>query len=251
MFLDQVFVFTPKGQLITLPRGAMPLDFAFAVHTEVGETAVGVKINGELKPMRTQLVNGDVVEIIRGAKREVPVDWRSLTVTGRARSSIRRTIRSSEREEFHKLGRTTLEQTLSRAGKKLSDLALAPVLETLSIETEDALFEAIGRGQVQATRVVEMLFPALKGQVKVAHDRRRIEESEAQLYVRGSGLTPGISIHFGHCCSPLPGDRIVGILEPERGLTVHTIDCGRLVEFSDDDSLWQDLQWTPRRAAIS
>ena len=246
MFLDQVFVFTPKGQLITLPRGAMPLDFAFAVHTEVGETAVGVKINGELKPMRTQLVNGDVVEIIRGAKREVPVDWRSLTVTGRARSSIRRTIRSSEREEFHKLGRTTLEQTLSRAGKKLADLALAPVLETLSIETEEALFEAIGRGQVQATKVVEMLVPALTGQVKVAHDRRRIEESEAQLYVRGSGLTPGISIHFGHCCSPLPGDRIVGILEPERGLTVHTIDCGRLVEFSDDDSLWQDLQWTPR-----
>ena len=246
MFLDQVFVFTPKGQLITLPRGAMPLDFAFAVHTEVGETAVGVKINGELKPMRTQLVNGDVVEIIRGAKREVPVDWRSLTVTGRARSSIRRTIRSSEREEFHKLGRSTLEQTLSRAGKKLSDLALAPVLETLSIESEEALFEAIGRGQVQAIKVVEMLFPALKGQVKVAHDRRRIEESEAQLYVRGSGLTPGISIHFGHCCSPLPGDRIVGILEPEKGLTVHTIDCGRLVEFSDDDSLWQDLQWTPR-----
>ena len=246
MFLDQVFVFTPKGQLITLPRGAMALDFAYAVHTEVGETAVGVKINGELKPMRTQLTNGDVVEIIRGAKREVPVDWRSLTVTGRARSAIRRTIRSSEREEFHKLGRSTLEQTLSRAGKKLGDVALAPVLETLSIETEDALFAAIGRGQVQATRVVEMLFPALKGQVKAAHDRRRIEESEAQLYVRGSGLTPGISIHFGHCCSPLPGDRIVGILEPEKGLTVHTIDCGRLVEFSDDDSLWQDLQWTPR-----
>ena len=246
MFLDQVFVFTPKGQLITLPRGAMALDFAYAVHTEVGETAVGVKINGELKPMRTQLTNGDVVEIIRGAKREVPVDWRSLTVTGRARSAIRRTIRSSEREEFHKLGRSTLEQTLSRADKKLGDVALAPVLETLSIETEDALFEAIGRGQVQATKVVETLFPALKGQVKVAHDRRRIEESEAQLYVRGSGLTPGISIHFGHCCSPLPGDRIVGILEPEKGLTVHTIDCGRLVEFSDDDSLWQDLQWTPR-----
>ncbi|MBO9502366.1 bifunctional (p)ppGpp synthetase/guanosine-3',5'-bis(diphosphate) 3'-pyrophosphohydrolase [Brevundimonas sp. A19_0] len=246
MFLDQVFVFTPKGQLITLPRGAMPLDFAYAVHTEVGETAVGVKINGELKPMRTQLINGDVVEIIRGTKPEVPVDWRSLTVTGRARSSIRRTIRSSERDEFQKLGKTTLEQTLSRAGKKLADLALKPVLETLSIETEEALFEAIGRGQVQATRVVEILFPALKGQVKPAHDRRRIEESEASLYVRGSGLTPGISIHFGHCCSPLPGDRIVGILEPEKGLTVHTIDCGRLVEFSDDDSLWQDLQWTPR-----
>src|SRR5690606_13000492 len=112
MYLDQVFVFTPKGSLITLPRGAMALDFAYAVHTEVGDTAVGVKINGELKPMRTQLQNGDVVEIIRGAKPDIPSDWRSLTVTGRARSAIRRHIRLSEREEFQKLGRAALDQAL-------------------------------------------------------------------------------------------------------------------------------------------
>ncbi|WP_376751977.1 RelA/SpoT family protein, partial [Brevundimonas nasdae] len=111
MYLDQVFVFTPKGKLVTLPRGGMPLDFAYAVHTEVGDTAVGVKVNGELKPMRTSLQNGDVVEIIRGAKREVPADWRSLTVTGRARSAIRRHIRTSERDEFVKLGRDALQQT--------------------------------------------------------------------------------------------------------------------------------------------
>lgn len=246
MYLEQVFVFTPKGSLITLPRGGMALDFAYAVHTEVGDTAVGVKINGELKPMRTQLQNGDVVEIVRGAKREIPVDWRSLTVTGRARSAIRRHIRTSERGEFQKLGRTTFEQTLSRAGKTAAEVSLAPVRETLGFAHDEDLFEAIGRGRLSAAKVGETLFPALKGRLKAGPDRKRIADDQARLFVRGGGLTPGVSIHFGHCCSPVPGDRIVGILEPEAGLTVHTIDCQKLADFADDDSVWQDLQWTPQ-----
>lgn len=245
MYLDQVFVFTPKGRLISLPRGAMPLDFAYAVHTEVGDSAVGVKINGELKPMRTRLQNGDVLEIIRGAKRDVPSDWRSLTVTGRARSAIRRHIRTSERSEFQKLGKVALEQTLARVDKALADVALKPALETLAIAGEDELFEAMGRGQVAPARVVETLFPQLKGTVaSAAPERRRMVDESARLFVRGGGLTPGVSIHFGACCSPLPGDRIVGILEPGAGLTVHTIDCQRLADVADDDSVWQDLQWT-------
>ncbi|WP_447911441.1 RelA/SpoT family protein [Brevundimonas bullata] len=246
MYLDQVFVFTPKGALITLPRGGMALDFAYAVHTEVGDTAVGVKINGELKPMRTALQNGDVVEIIRGAKREVPTDWRSLTVTGRARSAIRRHIRTSERDEFVRLGKATLEQTLERAGKSLADISLKPVLEAHVIASDDDLFDAIGRGRLAATKVAETIFPALKGQLKAGPERKRIGNEHARLFVRGSGLTPGVSIHFGACCSPVPGDRIVGILEPDKGLTVHTIDCQTLADFADDDSVWQDLQWTPQ-----
>ncbi len=244
MYLDQVFVFTPKGALITLPRGGMALDFAYAVHTEVGDTAVGVKVNGELKPMRTQLQNGDVVEIIRGTKREIPADWRSLTVTGRARSAIRRHIRTSEREEFQKLGKATLEQTLARGEKLLAEVTLTPVLETMAIANDDDLFEAIGRGQLSAGKVAETLFPALTGRMKAGPGRRRIDDEQARLFVRGGGLTPGISIHFGQCCSPVPGDRIVGILGEDVGLTVHTIDCQRLADFADDDSVWQDLQWT-------
>tara|TARA_R110000868_G_scaffold42027_3_gene142673 strand:+ start:7659 stop:9725 length:2067 start_codon:yes stop_codon:yes gene_type:complete len=244
MYLDQVFVFTPKGALITLPRGGMALDFAYAVHTEVGDTAVGVKVNGELKPMRTQLQNGDVVEIIRGTKREIPADWRSLTVTGRARSAIRRHIRTSEREEFQKLGKATLEQTLARGEKLLAEVTLTPVLETLAIASDEDLFEAIGRGQLSAGKVAETLFPALKGRMKAGPDRRRIVDDQARLFVRGGGLTPGVSVHFGQCCSPVPGDRIVGILGEDVGLTVHTIDCQRLADFADDDSVWQDLQWT-------
>ena len=246
MYLEQVFVFTPKGSLITLPRGGMALDFAYAVHTEVGDTAVGVKINGELKPMRTQLQNGDVVEIVRGAKREIPADWRSLTITGRARSAIRRHIRTSERGEFQKLGRAALEQTLSRAGKALAEVSLKAILETFAFGSEDDLYEAIGRGRVSAAKVGETLFPALKGRLKAGPGRKRIADEQARLFVRGGGLTPGISVHFGHCCSPVPGDRIVGILEPEAGLTVHTIDCQQLASFADDDSVWQDLQWTPQ-----
>jgi len=246
MYLDQVFVFTPKGTLITLPRGGMALDFAYAVHTEVGDTAVGVKINGELKPMRTQLQNGDVIEIVRGSKREAPADWRSLTVTGRARSAIRRHIRSSERDEFQKLGKATLEQTLSRAGKSLTEVTLKPTLETLALPTEDDLFDAIGRGRLPANRVAETLFPGLKGTLAAQPDRKRIGDAQARLFVRGGGLTPGGSIHFGACCSPVPGDRIVGILEPDTGLTVHVIDCQKLADFADDDSVWNDLQWTPQ-----
>ncbi len=246
MYLDQVFVFTPKGTLITLPRGGMALDFAYAVHTEVGDTAVGVKINGELKPMRTQLQNGDVVEIVRGSKREAPADWRSLTVTGRARSAIRRHIRHSERDEFQKLGKATLEQTLSRAGKALGEVTLKPAMETLAIATEDDLFDAIGRGRLPANKVAETLFPGLKGTLAAQPDRKRIGDAQARLFVRGGGLTPGVSIHFGACCSPVPGDRIVGILEPDKGLTVHVIDCQKLADFADDDSVWNDLQWTPQ-----
>ena len=246
MYLDQVFVFTPKGALITLPRGGMALDFAYAVHTEVGDTAVGVKVNGELKPMRTALQNGDVVEIIRGKKREAPADWRSLTVTGRARSAIRRHIRSSERDEFQKLGKTTLEQALSRAGKALAEVKLKSALETLAVPNEEDLFDAIGRGRLTANKVVETLFPALKGTLSVSTDKKKIGDAQARLFVRGGGLTPGVSIHFGACCTPVPGDRIVGILEPEKGLTVHVIDCQKLADFADDDSVWQDLQWTPQ-----
>jgi GTP pyrophosphokinase/guanosine-3',5'-bis(diphosphate) 3'-pyrophosphohydrolase len=248
MYLDQVFVFTPKGQLVSLPRGAMPLDFAYAVHTDIGDTTVGVKVNGELKPLRTVLQNGDVVEVIRGGKPAVPPDWRSLTVTGRARSAIRRHIRLTEKEEFTKLGRATVQQTFESVGKTLKDVSLRPALDRFAAHSEDELFEAVGRGRIAPPLVLEAIFPGLKvSEKEAAAARRRIEDGkQARLYVRGSGLTPGVTIHFGECCSPVPGDRIVGILESDgRGLTVHTIDCEKLAEFEEREELWRDLQWTP------
>ena len=248
MFLDQVFVFTPKGRLISLPRGAMPLDFAYAVHSDVGDTAVGVKINGELKPLRTPLTNGDVVEVVRGPKAVAHPEWQSLSVTGRARSAIRRHIRQSEKEEFVRLGRASIDQTFERAGKDRAGVNLKPALERFGVATEEELFEAVGRGRVAPVQVLEVAYPGLKDTEKAAAAaRRRIEGGKgARLFVRGGGLTPGISLHFGACCNPVPGDRIVSILEPNSGgLTVHAIDCSRLAEFEDRDDLWRDLQWTP------
>ena len=248
MYLDQVFVFTPKGKLVSLPRGAMPLDFAYGLHTDIGDTTVGAKINGELKPLRTALANGDVVEVIRGGKPAVPLDWRSLTVTGRARSAIRRHLRQTEREEFIRLGRATLDQTFDAAGKSRKDVSLRPALDRFAAATEEDLFEAVGRGRATPSQVLEIVFPGLKpAEREAATARRHVRDAKhARLYVRGGGLTPGVTLHFADCCSPVPGDRIVGILATDGpGVTVHTIDCEKLVDYEDREDLWRDLQWTP------
>ena len=248
MFLDQVFVFTPKGRLISLPRGAMPLDFAYAVHSDVGDTAVGVKINGELKPLRTPLQNGDVVEVIRGAKPMAHPEWQSLAVTGRARSAIRRHIRQTEKEEFVRLGRGSVDQTFERAGRSRADVSLRPALDRFGVPSEEELFGAVGRGRKTPLQVLEAVFPGLKEAEKAAAAaRRRIEDGKgARLYVRGGGLTPGVTLHFCDVCDPVPGDRIVGISRDDgRGLTVHAIDCAQLAEMEEREDLWRDLQWTP------
>ena len=247
MFLDQVFVFTPKGKLISLPSGAMPLDFAYAVHSDIGDTCIGVKVNGELRPLRTALQNGDVVEVVRGSRPAAAPDWRGLTVSGRARSAIRRLIRQTEKEEFQRLGRTTLEQTFARAGKSLADVSLRPALDRFAAANEAELAAAVGRGRVSPTQVLETVFPGLKDTERAAASgRRRIEDGQAaRFYVQGGGLTAGVVLHFSPCCNPMPGDRIVGIVEKDKGLAVHTIDCSMLAAFEDKEDLWRDLQWTP------
>src|SRR5678815_4735682 len=176
-YLDQVFVFTPKGALVSLPRGAMPLDFAYALHTDIGDITIGVKINGGLKPLRTTLQNGDVVEVIRGGKPVVPPDWRSLTVTGRARSAIRRHIRQTEREEFIRLGRATVDQAFEAAGKSRKEVSLRPALDRFAVAGEDDLYDAVGRGRATPAQVLESVFPGLKAaEREAATARRHIQE---------------------------------------------------------------------------
>jgi GTP pyrophosphokinase/guanosine-3',5'-bis(diphosphate) 3'-pyrophosphohydrolase len=246
MFLDQVFVFTPKGRVISLPSGAMPLDFAYALHTDIGDTTVGVKINGELRPLRTLLQNGDVVEIIRGAAPVAWTEWRALTVTGRARSAIRRNIRHSEREELARMGRAAVDETFARAGKSRAEVSLKATLERYGVASEDDLFVAVGRGRVTATQVLEAVFPALKAEEKAAASaRQRISHGPmAHAFVRGVGLEPGASLKFASCCCPVPGDRIVGIVQDNGETAIHAIDCGVLAGFEDREDLWRDLHWT-------
>jgi GTP pyrophosphokinase/guanosine-3',5'-bis(diphosphate) 3'-pyrophosphohydrolase len=246
MFLDQVFVFSPKGRLISLPRGAMPLDFAYALHTDIGDTTVGVKINGELRPLRTPLQNGDVVEIVRGAKPVAWTEWRTLTVTGRARSAIRRHMRQSEREELTKSGRAAIDETFARAGKSRAAVQMKAVLERFGVASEDELFVSVGRGRVSPNQVLEAVFPGLKAEEKAAAARRqKIEDGpSAGSFVQGADLKPGVKLHFADCCSPVPGDRIVGISGDQGVVAVHTIDCSVLAQFEEREDLWRDIHWT-------
>ena len=247
MFTDQVFAFTPKGDVIALPQGATPLDFAYAVHTQIGDTCIGARINGRHRPVRTRIQNGDVVEIIRsGAPAPLP-GWEDIAVTGRARSAIRRLIRKSEHGEFVRIGRAIAEHGLKREGVDLAQMNLADAINRLERSSEDDLFADIGRGRLTSHDLVTALFP---GRETISHprDRELIVDEKAQLYVRGRGLTPGVSLHFADCCAPLPGDRIVGIIERDVGVMVHTIDCERLADYEDDQDRWLDLGWTSEAA---
>lgn len=248
MFSDQVYCFTPKGRLIALPSGATPLDFAFAVHTELGYTAIGTRINGRERPLRQRLSNGDVVEIVKGGERQPPAGWEEVAVTGRARAAIRKLIRESESEEFARIGRVIAEHAFAREGKEFRENALGDALKRLELETPEALLIALGRGTVSSSEMLDAVFPGQREhRGDSVSDRELIEDEKGALFVHGRGLTPGVSLHFAECCSPMPGDRIVGVLQPGRGVQVHVIDCERLAAWEDEASLanWIDLKWTP------
>lgn len=245
MFLDQVFCFSPKGRLISLPRGAMPLDFAYAVHTEVGDKAIGAVINGEHKPLRTPLQNGDQVEIITGVEARVNPDWQSLTITGRARAAIRRSIRQTQRDDFIRLGRSALERGAAQVEKTLTDMSWRPAFERFQVQSEDELFELCGRGKIAPAKVLEALFPGLKLPATLTTDSfSRIKDGEdATAFVRGHALRPQQKIVFSRCCTPVPGDRIVGIVEGSE-VHVHSIECEQLETYEGQKEVWIDLQWT-------
>ena len=245
MFADQVYCFTPKGDLISLPAGATPLDFAYAVHTELGHTTVAAKINGRERPLRTQLRNGDVVQIIKGGVRQPPQGWENLAITGRARAAIRRLIRESEREEFQRIGKIMAEHAFRREGRQLVESDLRDALARLDLKDAEDLYENLGRGRISSGDLLNAVFPGRLEERGDVTERELIEDDKARLFVRGRGLTPGVTLHFADCCSPLPGDRIVGLLVPEKGVEVHTIDCETLAGHEEDDmDRWLDLAWT-------
>ncbi len=244
MYQDHVFTFTPKGRLVVLPSGAMPLDFAYAVHTAIGDTCVGVKINGETRRLRTPLENGDVVEVLR-AKTPAPVaGWEALTITGRARSAIRKLVRSREAAEFANLGRSVWEHALRRGGIDPVEVDLREVAANAGYSEPADLHAAIGRGRISTDEVLNIAFPGHSIEPAAPGGKTPFDSAHAPLLIAGEDLTPGVTLHLGRCCSPLPGDRIIGLREPERGLVVHTIDCPRLAEFDDTPDRWVDLSWT-------
>ena len=246
MYRDSVFVFTPKGQLVRLPAGATPLDFAYAVHTEIGDTTVGARINGQERPLRTRLENGDTVEIQRGPKPAAQPHWENLAVTGRARSAIRRLTRVAERGEFIAIGRRLIEHALRRIGLDPTEVDQAEMTERAGFEKTDALAEAIGRGRLSTADMLEKAFPGLDDPGRQAASSR---EGDAPNLVAGGEMTAGVTMHLAECCSPLPGDRIIGVLIPERGIEVHVIDCARLADYEGQADHWLDLRWKPKSDA--
>jgi GTP pyrophosphokinase/guanosine-3',5'-bis(diphosphate) 3'-pyrophosphohydrolase len=245
MYQDHVFAFTPKGALIPLPHGATPLDFAYAVHSSIGDRCTGAKINGVERPLRTALRNGDVVEVITGDKIAPVPGYEALSKTGRAKAAQRKLERLARREEFVRLGRDLVAHALHRYGHDIAETALQQAAERLGKADEEDLFVAVGEGSIKASAVAVAAFPGLEEKVRRDEGRRPMEREKAKLYVKGGALTPGVGLHFAECCSPIPGDRIIGVQIPGRGVVVHTIDCEQLEALeADPDANWVDLSWT-------
>jgi guanosine-3',5'-bis(diphosphate) 3'-pyrophosphohydrolase len=251
MFSDRVFCFTPKGDLIDLPRGATPVDFAYAVHSEIGDHCTGAKINGRLMPLRTALANGDQVEITTNKSQTPSPTWERFVVTGKARARIRRFIRTQKRQEYIDLGRTMLQRAFRQEGHTLSDKLLTRALQHCRVDTIDDLYAAVGEGLRSATEVLHAVFP------EAAHPQKPKERAPGQgpehrhdVVDRGvpiGGLIPGLAVHFARCCHPLPGDRIRGIVTTGKGVTIHTEDCITLERFVDQPERFLDVYWTPGR----
>jgi GTP diphosphokinase / guanosine-3',5'-bis(diphosphate) 3'-diphosphatase len=249
MFQDQVFCFTPKGDLIALPRGATPVDFAYAVHSEVGNTTVGAKINGRHMPLRTQLHNGDQVEIVTSRAQTPSPTWERFVVTGKARACIRRFIRTQQRAQYIELGRAILQKAFKQDGYDFSEKALDGVLKKFHCESVDDLFASVGEGLQTEREVMNAVFPGSQtGKSRAAKivplgARRTRGDKPKDHAVPITGLIPGMAVHFAGCCHPLPGDRIVGIVTTGKGVTIHTIDCETLESFAESPERWLDVSW--------
>ena len=270
LFQDQVFCFTPKGQLITLPRGATPIDFAYAVHTNVGDTCVGAKINGRIMPLVTRLNNGDEVEIIRSGIQVPPPAWEEIVVTGKARAAIRRATRAAVRKQYAGLGYRILERTFDRAGKSFSRDGLKPVLHRLGQKDVEDAIAAVGRGELASGDVMKAMFPDYKDERITPTVKQREEgwynlrnaagmlfkipgragsrKRKAAAEAKGEGALPirGVRGDLPVRFAPegaVPGDRIVGIMQPGSGITIYPIQSPSLTAFDDQPDRWIDVRW--------
>lgn len=251
MFSDQVFGFSPKGEVYALPRGSTPIDFAYAVHTEVGDHCVGAKINGRNMPLRTQLQNGDQVEILTSENQTPSPNWEQLVVTGKARARIRRVLRHQQLEQYAELGRGILEKAFQRHDEKLDEDRLAGVLAEFHADSVEDLYALVGQGVHTGRAVMRVLFPGKNddgtrstgGSIFSLRRTRRNSSKASEHSVPINGLIPGMAVHLAKCCYPLPGDRIVGVSTTGKGVTVHTIDCMTLEAFAESPERWVEVSW--------
>ena len=241
MYTDQVFCFTPKGDVVQLPRGATPLDLAYAIHTRIGNSTVSAKVDGIRVPLWTRLKNGQSVEIITAEGQRPQAAWVDIVTTGRAKSAIRRSLREEDRGRFVKLGQEFVRVAFDHVDKKATDKALRTAARMMGLSGEADLLARIGSAEIPARRVIEVLYPEL-----VEAD---ITEVDARRPVMG--LTADQDVRRAPCCQPVPGERIVGITYRGQGVVIHAIDCPALQEFEDQPQRWVDLHWkSGRHAAV-
>jgi guanosine-3',5'-bis(diphosphate) 3'-pyrophosphohydrolase len=242
------------GDLIALPRGATPVDFAYAVHSEVGDTCVGARVNGRIVPLRARLENGDQVEIITSRAQTPSPTWERFVVTGKARARIRRFIRTQQRHQYVELGRSILARAFKQEGREMTEKAVESVLRKFKqCESVEDLYVQVGEGHVTGREVVVAVHPELQAAPRspIISPKRRANKADAKDdAVPITGLIPGMAVHFAGCCHPLPGDRIVGIVTTGKGVTIHTIDCETLESFADTPERWLDVAWNVARNGV-
>ena len=261
LFHDQVFCFTPKGKLIALPRGGTPIDFAYAVHTDVGNMAVGCKINGQISPLASQLNNGDEVEIITSkAQVAPPAAWESIVVTGKARAAIRRATRVAIRAQYAGLGRRIVERLFDRVKIEYSDEKLRGALPRLARASIDDVMAAVGRGEMKAADVARAMYPDYKEERAAARAAqpaksesgwfglKRAKSLKFKVPSEGTplpirGINSDLPVRFAANGGAVPGDRIVGILTPGQGITIYPIHSPALKDFEEAPERWLDVQW--------
>ena len=234
MYQDKIFAFTPKGELIQLPKGATPIDFAYAVHTNLGDQMVGAKVNGRVVPLRTLIENGDQVQVLSSKAQEPQPWWLNVAVTGKARAAIRRYVRHKERDEQVALGRKIFDELVTRLPAKPGKGALDLALKRLKFADADALMQAIARKTVSDEQVMEAVMPGSGGSAK----GKPLSQREP---ISIKGLTPGVAYDLSPCCHPVPGDRIVGLRRADEAIQIHTIECDELANGVDAD--WLDIAW--------
>ncbi|WP_374589813.1 bifunctional (p)ppGpp synthetase/guanosine-3',5'-bis(diphosphate) 3'-pyrophosphohydrolase [Novosphingobium sp.] len=239
IYQDRIFAFTPKGALHQLPKGSTPVDLAYSVHSDLGNFAVGAKINGRHMPLRTPLNNGDVVEIIKSKSASPQLSWLGFVVTGKARAAIRRAVRAKERAEVAAIGRKLFEQIAERLPSKIGKKAVKDAVKRLGLASEEELMAQIGTAKLEDRVVMEALVP---GSTAGLPEPENWPKQERAISIRG--LTAGMAFQLAACCHPVPGDRIVGIRQAGKGIEVHAIDCLTLASGVDAD--WLDLSWGER-----
>ncbi len=243
MFQDQVFCFTPKSDLIALPRGACVIDFAYALHSAIGNQTVSAKINGKLAPLRTILSNGDQIEIQTSKSQHPSPEWERFVITGKARAQIRRFIRQSKRQQFSELGKNLLMKCFRHEHVEYCEKTIQTAVEHYHFTCSEDLFVSIAEGYHAAKDVFLYCHPHTKPKATPTSDVPVIKKKSGdKVSLSINGLIPGMAIHMSGCCHPLPGDRIVGLIITGRGISIHTYDCDHLQDVDNADRLL-DISW--------